>query len=452
MTVRRMRRTRTRRLVQLVKPRVTFIVTKKGWEDLLRKTKGRTLVVMLRGEKSLLCHRFEPIFAELSKKKEYSQLMFAKIDLEKLKGISSMVDTSQIKQLPTFVCFRDGKLIETCEANSPTAVKQMLQRVSQSTGIVRLLSQVGQFTGRCLALPLRPVKTVLRPKLWKVILASPLFVLAYMRYQETQTQKMASQKKVEQKKTDKFTDLVKRVGFRRAKQLQRHKWLVKTVRQMKQFDKGVPVREIQTEFEDLDRLTDVRAAAATRPAAAAASSSRGMSDQAAEKWSAAVAKTNLYPSKHVRHPTFVAENKNRERQLQWMQEVKLRYNVFNAETVQRWKEDVKSALCLKSNLSEMPEIDWPKLEFGETSVRAFKQELLLRTGFDYETEQMDYEAYCAAWVDYLANLREDTKKRLSRARRASPLSVYDYSKKSLFQGSRNRVFLGDAAPRAYFWK
>ena len=49
MAVRRLRRTRTRRLVQLVKPRVTSIITKKGWEDLLRKTKGRTLVVMFRG-------------------------------------------------------------------------------------------------------------------------------------------------------------------------------------------------------------------------------------------------------------------------------------------------------------------------------------------------------------------------------------------------------------------
>lgn len=49
MAVRRLRRTRTRRLVQLVKPRVTAIITKKGWEDILRKSKGRTLVVMFRG-------------------------------------------------------------------------------------------------------------------------------------------------------------------------------------------------------------------------------------------------------------------------------------------------------------------------------------------------------------------------------------------------------------------
>ena len=121
-------------------------------------------------------------------------------------------------------------------------------------------------------------------------------------------------------------------------------------------------------------------------------------------------------------------------------------------SVRRWKSDVSGALCLKASLSEMPEIDWPKLEFGETTVKDFKKELMLRTGFSYEKEKMDYDAYCNAWVEYLANLREDTKKRLSRARRASPLSVYDYSKKSLFQGSRNRVFLGDAAPRAYFWK
>ena len=89
---------------------------------------------------------------------------------------------------------------------------------------------------------------------------------------------------------------------------------------------------------------------------------------------------------------------------------------------------------------------------GESSVKDFKRELLLRTGFNYEAEKMDYDAYVKAWGDYLANLREDTKKKLARSRRASPLSVYDYSKKSLFQGSRNRVFLGDAAPRAYFWK
>mmetsp|Transcript_5414 Transcript_5414/g.9789 ORF Transcript_5414/g.9789 Transcript_5414/m.9789 type:complete len:395 (+) Transcript_5414:324-1508(+) len=394
-----------------------------------------------------MCHRFEPIFAELSKRKEYSQLMFAKVDVEKLKAISSMVDASQIKQLPTFMCFRDGRLIETCEANSPTAVKQMLQRVSQSSGIVRFLSNLGKFAGKCISVPLKPVGVVLRPKLWKVILASPLFVLAYMHFQENQVQKMASQKKVEQKKTDNFTSLVSRVGYRRAKQLQRHKWLVKTVRQMKQFEKGKPVREIQTEFEDLDRMMENMAASS-----ASSAQSTSMRDVAAEKWGEMVAKSRLFPSKYVQHPTFVAENKNRERQLQWMQEVKLRYKEFNAETVRRWKSDVSGALCLKASLSEMPEIDWPKLEFGETTVKDFKKELMLRTGFSYEKEKMDYDAYCNAWVEYLANLREDTKKRLSRARRASPLSVYDYSKKSLFQGSRNRVFLGDAAPRAYFWK
>jgi len=52
MAVRRLRRTRTRRLVQLVKPRVTAIITKKGWEDILRKSKGKTLVVMFRGVSS----------------------------------------------------------------------------------------------------------------------------------------------------------------------------------------------------------------------------------------------------------------------------------------------------------------------------------------------------------------------------------------------------------------
>ena len=360
-----------------------------------------------------------------------------------------MIDTSKIKQLPTFMCIRDGRLIETCEATSPAAVKQMLQRVSETKGVVRFLSNIGKFAAKCVSLPLRPVGYVLKPKLWKVVLASPLFVLAYMKFMESQTQKMASQKKVEQKKTDDFTDLVKKVGFRRAKQLQRHKWLVKTVRQMKQFEKGVAVRDMKTEFEDLDYASESAGAAASL---APSTTKASTSDQAAERWSALVSRSRLFPSQYLSHPTFAAENQNRERQLQWIQEVKLRYKVFNAETVQQWKEDVNDALCLKASLSEMPEIDWPKLEFGESSVKDFKRELLLRTGFNYEAEKMDYDAYVKAWGDYLANLREDTKKKLARSRRASPLSVYDYSKKSLFQGSRNRVFLGDAAPRAYFWK
>ena len=119
MAVRRMRRTRARRLVQLAKPRVKAIKTKKSWEDLLRRAGGRVVVVMLGGEKSLMCHRFEPVFAELSKRKEFAQLLFAKVDVEKLKGI---VDTSNVKQLPTFMCFRGGRLIETCEATSPAAM------------------------------------------------------------------------------------------------------------------------------------------------------------------------------------------------------------------------------------------------------------------------------------------------------------------------------------------
>ncbi|UPQ99283.1 hypothetical protein HOP50_03g25900 [Chloropicon primus] len=242
MAVRRLRRTRTRRLVQLVKPRVTAIITKKGWEDILRKSKGKTLVVMFRGEKStrdqLLCHRFEPIFAELSKKKEYSQLMFAKVD-----GISSVVDTSQIKQLPTFMCFRDGRLIETCEANSPMAVKAMLQRVSESTGIARFLSNVGRFTMKCLSTPLRPVGVVLRPKLWKAVVASPLFVLAYLKVMDAQEKKAQAQKIEERKKMDAFLALVKLVGFRRAKQLQRLEWLLANAVKAKE---GSP----SSDFED----------------------------------------------------------------------------------------------------------------------------------------------------------------------------------------------------------
>merc|ERR1712087_720241 len=241
MAVRRLRRTRTRRLVQLVKPRVTAIITKKGWEDILRKSKGRTLVVMFRGEKStrdqLMCHRFEPIFAELSKKKEYSQLMFAKVDVDKLKGISSMVDTSQIKQLPTIMCFRDGRLIETCEANSPAAVKALLQRVSESTGIARFLSNLGKLTLQCVAFPLKPVGVALKPKLWKAILASPLFVLAYMKVMETQHKKVEEQKMEERKKIDAFLALVKKVGFRRAKQLQRLEWLIANATKFKGSEK-----------------------------------------------------------------------------------------------------------------------------------------------------------------------------------------------------------------------
>ena len=133
--------------------------------------------------------------------------------------------------------------------------------------------------------------------------------------------------------------------------------------------------------------------------------------------------------------------------------MKLRYKVFNEATIQRWKDDVKDALCLKSNnLSEMPEIDWARLEFAEISVKDFKKELLLRTGFSYDKECMDKAAYEQAWVDYLTKLKKDTAKKLTRARKPSPLSVYDFSRTSLFQGSRNRVFLGTDVPRAYFWK
>ena len=174
----------------------------------------------------LMCHRFEPIFAELSKKKEYSQLVFAKVDVDKLKGLTKGVDTSQIKQLPTFMCFRDGRLIETCEANSPMAVKAMLQRVSESTGIARFLSNVGKFALRCVSTPLRPVGVVLRPKLWKAVLASPLLVLAYLRVAEAQEKKQDVRKVEDRKKVDQFLALVKKVGFRRAKQLQRLEWLL----------------------------------------------------------------------------------------------------------------------------------------------------------------------------------------------------------------------------------
>mmetsp|Transcript_11359 Transcript_11359/g.28790 ORF Transcript_11359/g.28790 Transcript_11359/m.28790 type:complete len:163 (+) Transcript_11359:2420-2908(+) len=162
----------------------------------------------------------------------------------------------------------------------------------------------------------------------------------------------------------------------------------------------------------------------------------------------------MFPSKYVFHRSFLEENMNRERQLQWIQEIKLRYSDFNANTVDRWKADVSQALCLKPG-PEMPGIDWAKLEFGECSVSSFKKELLLRTGFRYETEQMDLSAYQEAWSDYLMSLREETKKKLARSRKLSPVSVYDYSRKSMghaYNMNRNRVFFGDPPPRTYFWK
>jgi len=392
-----------------------------------------------------MCLRYEPVFAELSKRKEYSQFMFAKVDVEKLKGVKTMVDTSKIKQLPTFMCFRDGRLLETCEATSPAAVKQMLQRVSQTSGLVRILSSIGKFAVRCVSLPLKPVGIALKPKLWKAIVASPLFVLAFMHLKESQAQKKIAEKKTELKKVDDFNDLVKKVGFKRAKQLQRNRWLVKTVRQMKQFESGVAIKNIKSSFKDLDYASHTVGQSLTNRT--------GISEEMAHKWSESVSRGKVFPSKYLRHPTFVAENQNRERQLQWIQEVKLRYKVFNEATIQRWKDDVKDALCLKSNnLSEMPEIDWARLEFAEISVKDFKKELLLRTGFSYDKECMDKAAYEQAWVDYLTKLKKDTAKKLTRARKPSPLSVYDFSRTSLFQGSRNRVFLGTDVPRAYFWK
>jgi thiol-disulfide isomerase/thioredoxin len=450
MAVRRVRRTRTRRLVQLAKPRVTAINSKKAWEDLLRKADGRTLVIMFGGEKSLMCLRYEPVFAELSKRKEYSQFMFAKVDVEKLKGVKTMVDTSTIKQLPTFMCFRDGRLLETCEATSPAAVKQMLQRVSQTSGLVRMLSNIGKFAVKCVSLPLKPVGVVLRPKLWKVLVASPLFVLAFLQLQESQARKKMAEKKTELKKVDDFNDLVKKVGFKRAKQMQRNRWLVKTVRQMKQFESGVAIKNIKSTFKDLDYASHTVGGG---QGSLLSNSRAGVGEEMAHRWSENVSRGKVFPSKYLRHPTFVAENQNRERQLQWIQEVKLRYKAFNEATIQRWKDDVKDALCLKSNnLSEMPEIDWARLEFAEISVKDFKKELLLRTGFSYDKECMDKEAYEQAWVDYLSKLKKDTAKKLTRARKPSPLSVYDFSRTSLFQGSRNRVFLGTDIPRAYFWK
>ena len=141
-------------------------------------------------------------------------------------GLTSVVDTSQIKQLPTFMCFRDGRLVETCEANSPAAVKAMLQRVSESTGIARFLSNVGRLALRCVTVPLRPVGVALKPKLWKAVLASPLFVMAFLRVKEAQEKKARLQKLEERKKMDLYLLLVKKFGFRKAKQLQRLEWLL----------------------------------------------------------------------------------------------------------------------------------------------------------------------------------------------------------------------------------
>ena len=463
MAVRRMRRTRARRLVQLAKPRVKAIKTKKSWEDLLRRAGGRVVVVMLGGEKSLMCHRFEPVFAELSKRKEFAQLLFAKVDVEKLKGI---VDTSNVKQLPTFMCFRGGRLIETCEATSPAAVKQMLERVSQSTGIVRVLSAAGRLVVRAAAVPLRPVGAVLRPRLWKAALASPLMFLAFRHYLAQHTARTDSKKKVEIKKVEEYNDLVQTLGWRRAKQLQRHRWLVKTVREMKQWDAGVAVKDIEVDLSDVNfdkpltlspilqrgssaqgrrqllRQTSGQMAGPEQP---------GTSRAAAERWSARMASGPTFPSKYVLHPAFDEENMTREKQLQWLQEVKLRYSAFTEDAVKRWKADVAKALCLKSG-SGKPEIDWAKLEFGEMSVKDFKRELLLRTGFNYDKERMDFEGYQKAWLDYLDGLREDTRKVLQRTRKPSPLTVFDYSRKSLYDGRRFKIFLGDPAPRPYFWK
>lgn len=70
------------------------------------------------------CRQMAPVFAQMASK--YPAVTFAKIDIEKVGEVATVLNISSI---PTFLFFKDGKIVDRVEGADPGKVEATLQKL-----------------------------------------------------------------------------------------------------------------------------------------------------------------------------------------------------------------------------------------------------------------------------------------------------------------------------------
>ena len=74
------------------------------------------------------CHAIAPIYAQLSSQHTSADLAFTKIDVD---AQAQLAREYNITAMPTFLLFKDGKVVETVRGANPPALKAAVERASR---------------------------------------------------------------------------------------------------------------------------------------------------------------------------------------------------------------------------------------------------------------------------------------------------------------------------------
>ncbi|TNM93582.1 hypothetical protein fugu_001758 [Takifugu bimaculatus] len=90
-------------------------ITSKGeFDELLSSNKGKLVVVDFTATWCGPCRRIGPIFDALSKKENNANVVFVKVDVDK---VPELTDKYKVTAMPTFMLFKDGNIETIVGAN-----------------------------------------------------------------------------------------------------------------------------------------------------------------------------------------------------------------------------------------------------------------------------------------------------------------------------------------------
>lgn len=99
-----------------------------AFDKFLKDNKGRLVVVDFFATWCMPCRRISPVFEELSTISEYTDVSFAKIDVDQFPDIAQKFN---VVCMPTFVFLRNGEIIDTVSGADVNLLKQTIHRHMQ---------------------------------------------------------------------------------------------------------------------------------------------------------------------------------------------------------------------------------------------------------------------------------------------------------------------------------
>jgi len=128
------------RKLKSLKGRVAVVKTAAQWDQVVRKSGKRFLLVHFGAAWCVPCKKMRPVISDISKKSEFNQIAFAEVDVDRLQDLATKAG---VKTLPTFQMWANGEPLETVTGGTPMKVIELLQKYSALVRQQKLEAQGG---------------------------------------------------------------------------------------------------------------------------------------------------------------------------------------------------------------------------------------------------------------------------------------------------------------------